>query len=143
MVFGSYLPKNASVVRAACVVAAADTLVALSAAVIVYSLVLQQGMAGQQRRSRPSVQNPTHCFLPQIPGGAMVGSIFFFILLLAAISSAMSLLEPLICYMSENYKLTRRQISLSVGFIIWLLGIPTIYSFTDNFSPFSDVVNLV
>ncbi len=137
MVFGSYLPKNASVVRAACVVAAADTLVALSAAVIVYSLVLQQGMSvsnagpGLVFKTLPIV-------FAQIPGGAMVGSIFFFILLLAAISSAMSLLEPLICYMSENYKLTRRQISLSVGFIIWLLGIPTIYSFTDNFSPFSD-----
>ena len=137
MVFGSYLPKNSSVARAACVVAAADTFVALSAAVIVYSLVLQQGMSvsnagpGLVFKTLPIV-------FAQIPGGAMVGSIFFFILLLAAISSAMSLLEPLICYMSENYNLTRRKVALSVGFIIWLLGIPTIYSFTDNFSPFSE-----
>ena len=133
MVFGSYLPRGSSVTRAACVIALADTLIALAAAVIVFSLVLQQGMdiagggPGLVFKTLPLV-------FAQIPGGPMIGSIFFFVLLLAAISSAMSLFEPVICYFSERLSIKRSQVALTLGFFVWLLGIPTILSFTQGFS---------
>ena len=137
MVFGSYLPKGSSVVRSAFIIGLTDTFVALSAAFIVFCLVFE--MSDSLTAAGPGLVFKT---LPivfmQIPAGEIIGGIFFFALLLAAISSAMSLLEPLICFLTENTRFSRRIVALSVGLLIWLLGIPTILSFTDGFGLFGD-----
>ncbi len=59
--------------------------------------------------------------LPQVfaemPGGRFVGSLFFFLLFLAAITSSLSMLQPAIALLEEGLGLTRKASVALLGFI--------------------------
>ena len=57
-----------------------------------------------------------------MPLGQLFGGAFFFLLSLAALTSAISLLEPLIAYMIEEHNWTRQRASLIIGGLIFLVG---------------------
>lgn len=57
-----------------------------------------------------------------MPLGQLFGGAFFFLLFLAALTSAISLLEPLIAYMIEEHNWTRQRASLIIGGLIFLVG---------------------
>ena len=47
----------------------------------------------------------------------------------AAITSAISLTEPALAYLVEEYNAKRSRVAISLGVICWLLGIGTVLSF--------------
>ena len=62
-------------------------------------------------------------------GGMLFGSLFFLLLLVAAWTSSISLIEPAVTMMVENLSMTRRQAAYWSGFCTWLLGLGTAFSF--------------
>ena len=61
---------------------------------------------------------------------ALLFSIIFFVLItIAALSSAISLLEPFTAWMEELLKIKRKIIVIFIGLFVWLLGIGSIFSF--------------
>ena len=58
-----------------------------------------------------------------MPAGKLFGAAFFFLLFLAALTSAISLLEPIIAYMIEEHQWDRRRASITIGSIIFVVGI--------------------
>jgi NSS family neurotransmitter:Na+ symporter len=64
----------------------------------------------------------------QIPGGSILGVIFFVVLFFAALSSSISLLEAPVVYVVDNYDYNRRTVALVLGAIIFVVGIPTAFS---------------
>jgi NSS family neurotransmitter:Na+ symporter len=129
MVYGSYLPSRVSIAKAALVVALMDTLVALLAGVTIFAIVFANGL--------PVAAGPGLIFqtLPiafgQMPGGLFFGTLFFVLLVLAAWTSAISLVEPAVAWLVENRALLRVRAAVVVGVIAWLLGIATVMSFSD------------
>ncbi len=127
MVYGSYLSKNTSIFKVSIWIAIADTAVALLAGMAIFPLVFANGLT-------PSV-GPGLIFetLPiafgHMAGGALFGGLFFLLLVFAAWSSAISIVEPLISWLVENKKISRRRASVTAGFGIWLLGLLTVFSF--------------
>jgi NSS family neurotransmitter:Na+ symporter len=80
-------------------------------------------------------QGPQLAFivLPSIfigmPGGAVVGTLFFILLAFAALSSAIAGLDPAGAWLMERFRL-RRAVAISiVAFAAWLVGIATVLSF--------------
>ena len=127
MVYGSYLPKQVSIIKTSIIVASLDTLVALLAGLAIFPLVFANQLAPG---ADPGLIFQT---LPlafgHMPMGTVLGTIFFVMLLFAAFTSAISLLEPSVAWLHERSRLSRPVTACICGFSIWLLGLATVFSF--------------
>ncbi len=127
MVYGSYMPKGTSIAGAALTITFLDTLVALLAGLAIFPIVFANGMAPD---SGPGLVFKT---LPlafgAMPFGSLFGTLFFLLLVFAAWSSAISLIEPAVAWLVENRGMSRIRGSLWVGLLVWFLGLGTIFSF--------------
>jgi NSS family neurotransmitter:Na+ symporter len=127
MVYGSYLPAGTSIARASIAVSVMDTLVALLAGMAIFPIVFANGL---EPGAGPGLIFQT---LPLAFGhmeyGAFFGMLFFVLLVFAAWSSAISLIEPAVAWLVENRGLRRVKASVIAGFITWLFGLLTVFSF--------------
>jgi len=127
MVYGSYLPKKTSILKVSIAIAIADTAIALLAGMAIFPLVFANGLS---TAAGPGLIFET---LPiafgHMAGGSLFGGLFFLLLVFAAWSSAISLIEPAIAWLVENKQISRRRASVTAGFAAWLLGLLTVFSF--------------
>ncbi len=127
MVYGSYLPKDVSIAKASILIACADTLVALLAGIIIFPLVFTYNLHPD---SGPGLIFQT---LPiafgSMTGGWLFGILFFVMLVFAALTSSISLIEPAVAWLVESKGLTRQKACIWSGLAAWLLGFGTIFSF--------------
>ena len=54
---------------------------------------------------------------------------FFVLVTFAALTSAISLTEPALAYLVEEYNAKRKRVAISLGVICWILGLGTVFSF--------------
>ncbi len=127
LVYGSYLPSETSIPKTCVIVAFIDTIVAIIAGIVIFPIVISNGLEMDQG---PGLvfQTLTIAF-GVMPGGQLVGTLFFALLIFAAWTSSISLIEPMVIWMIEKYNVTRLKSSLIAGSLSWLLGIGTIFSF--------------
>ncbi|NOQ90846.1 MAG: sodium-dependent transporter [Gammaproteobacteria bacterium] len=127
MVYGSYLSREHSIVQASILIALADTVVALLAGMAIFPIVFANGL---EPGAGPGLIFQT---LPiafgHMPGGTMVGVIFFTLLVFAAWTSAISLIEPAVAYLVENRGMNRIYASVWIGGFTWFVGLGTVFSF--------------
>jgi neurotransmitter:Na+ symporter, NSS family len=130
MAYGAYMPSNQSVGQTVMLVALLDTLVALVAGVAIFALVF--ATPGISPSSGPGLMFVT---LPvafgNMDAGLIVGSIFFVMVMLAAWTSTISLLEPGVAYLNERFGLHRILASITLGVIAWLMGLGSVLSFNE------------
>jgi NSS family neurotransmitter:Na+ symporter len=137
MVYGSYLPASASIAKVSIAVSVMDTLVAILAGLAIFPIVFANGL---EPGAGPGLIFQT---LPIAFGhmeyGAFFGMLFFVLLVFAAWSSAISLIEPAVAWLVENKGLNRVQASVVAGFVTWLFGLMTVFSFNlwSEFKPLS------
>jgi NSS family neurotransmitter:Na+ symporter len=135
MVYGSYLPDNASIAKTSMAVCLMDTLVALLAGMAIFPIVFANGL---EPAAGPGLIFQT---LPiafgHMDGGAFFGMLFFILLVFAAWTSAISLLEPAVAWMVENLGMSRLYASVLAGLATWLAGLLTVFSFNiwSGFTP--------
>ena len=131
MIYGSYMTDDASITKTSFTVAIADTLVALMAGMAIFPIVFANGL---EPGAGPGLIFKT---LPlafgQMPGGVFFGMLFFILVVFAAWSSSISLIEPLVAWLVENHGISRVNASVFSGGFAWLLGIATIFSFTKTY----------
>jgi len=127
MVYGSYLPSNASIAKTSIAVSLMDTLVALLAGLAIFPIVFANGL---EPGAGPGLIFQT---LPIAFGhmqyGAFFGMLFFVLLVFAAWSSSISLIEPAVAWLVENKGMTRIFASVVAGLVTWLFGLLTVLSF--------------
>ena len=63
-----------------------------------------------------------------MPGGTVIAILFFLLLVFAALTSSISLLEVVVAYYCDEKKWERKKATLVMGFIIFLLGVPSALS---------------
>lgn len=129
MVYGSYLSKEYSIPRAGLWIAGIDTLVALTAGLVIFSVVFANHL---EVGSGPGLLFQT---LPvafgKMSGGWFFGSLFFALVVLAALSSAISLIEPAVSWFEQNWGVGRLKATVILGLVTWLLGLGTVLSFNE------------
>ncbi len=127
MVYGSYLPKEVSVSQTALFIAGADTIVALMAGIAIFPIVFANGL---EPGSGPGLIFQT---LPiafgNMTAGWLFGVMFFVLLVFAALSSSISLIEPAVAWLVENKNMSRVKASVIAGVVTWLVGIVVAFSF--------------
>nr|WP_324259815.1 sodium-dependent transporter [Cellvibrio fontiphilus] len=130
MAYGAYMPSTQSVGQTVLTVALLDTLIALIAGVAIFAFVF--ATPGISAGSGPGLMFVT---LPvafgNMSAGVVVGSIFFAMVVLAAWTSTISLLEPGVAYLNERFGLHRVLSSILLGAIAWTLGLGSLLSFND------------
>lgn len=127
MAYGSYLQRNVSVAHASITIAGLDTLVALSAGLAIFPFVFAHGLEPGSGHGLIFISLPIA--FAQIPGGNLVAVLFFLFLTVAALTSAISMLEPIVEYLEQRREWTRRQATVLTGSGIWLLGIVSALAF--------------
>lgn len=128
MVYGSYLAKESSIIEVTSVVAFADTFVAILAGIIIFPMVFTFNLD-------PSSAGPGLIFqtLPLafgvMPYGEIVATLFFVLLFFAAITSSISLIEPAISFLIEQYSFSRAEATVRLSSLTWFIGLGTLLSF--------------
>lgn len=127
MVYGSYLPKKTSILQMTLAISFMDTLVAILAGLAIFPLVFANGLAPG---AGPGLifESLTIAF-GHMPYGAFFGGMFFLLLVFAALSSAIALVEPVVTWLVENFNIKRLNACIWVGVTIWLFGLLTLFSF--------------
>ncbi|WP_420560930.1 sodium-dependent transporter [Tepidicaulis sp.] len=129
MTYGAYLDQSISIPRSAFIIALADTGVALLAGLAIFPLVFTYALAPGAGPGLVFVTVPIA--FGQMDNGVLVGTAFFVLLSVAAITSAISLLEPAVSWAEEKFSGGRRTATLVVGGACWLLGLASVLSFND------------
>ncbi|MCL1479615.1 MAG: sodium-dependent transporter [Marinobacter sp.] len=135
MAYGSYLPKGISIAKTSIAVCVIDTAVALLAGLAIFPIVFANGL---EPGAGPGLIFQT---LPlafgQMPMGSLFGTLFFVLLVFAAWTSGISLLEPIVEWLEEQKSMNRTRSTLAAGFVCWLLGIASILSLNlwSDFAP--------
>ena len=127
MAYGSYLPKNINIAKTAMTIAVLDTGVALLAGLAIFPLVFANGLEPGAGPGLIFVTLPLA--FGQMGGGIIFGAIFFALLLVAAITSAISMLEPVVEWLEEFKGANRVKSAIGGGFAAWFIGIGTVLSF--------------
>lgn len=125
--YGSYLGKEENMIKSGVPVVLMDTLVSIFAAIAVFTIVFSVGM---QPDSGPGLIFHT---LPwafsQITGGYFLAILFFLLVVLAALTSEISAMEPTIAYLVDEKGWTRKSAVFACGLGGFLLGIPSALSY--------------
>ncbi|MGP1352323.1 MAG: sodium-dependent transporter [Parasphingopyxis sp.] len=127
MAYGAHLQKDAPLGSSAVAIAGLDTLVALMAGLAIFPIVFAAGLEPAAGPGLVFVTLPIA--FADIPGGMIVATLFFLFLAVAALSSTISVLEPVVEYIEERTPLTRKGAAVASGGAIWLLGIGCALSF--------------
>ncbi len=127
MAYGAYLPAGTSIARTSLLVALADTAVALLAGLAIFPLVFANGLEPGAGPGLIFVTLPIA--FGQMPLGQVVGVFFFVMLLIAALTSAISLSEPTIAWLTERFRVSRLKAVLLSGAALWLLSLGSVFSF--------------
>ncbi len=135
MAYGSYLGRDVSIGRTAITVGFLDTAVALLAGLAIFPVVFANGL---EAGAGPGLIFQT---LPlafgQMPLGSLFGTLFFILLVFAAWTSGISLLEPVTEWFEEKFSTSRVASAIVVGVACWALGIASILSLNEwsGFAP--------
>ena len=145
LVYGAYLTDNARIGPTVVIITALDVFVAILSGLAIFPLVFTYHLAPA---AGPGLMFET---LPiafaQMGGGFWFGLLFFFLLLFAAWTSSISLVEPLAALLIQRFNFKRWPACICVGITAWALGLLTIFSFNllHSFKPFwhRNIFNLV
>jgi neurotransmitter:Na+ symporter, NSS family len=124
--FGAYIDRGTSLVRTSLVITGSILLVSLLATMLIFPLVFGYGM-------NPA-QGPALVFdvLPRVfvemPGGRLVGTLFFLLLVLAALMPSIGLLEPGVAWLVQRGGWRRSPGVWIVGIGSWVFGIGSVLS---------------
>ena len=125
--YGSYLKETSNTISNAVIITLMDMLVAFVACLMIFPIIFVYGLT-------PSGDGIGILFtaLPlkfaKFSGGQYLSILFYFLVLLAAITSAMSLLEVVITYFQDEFNITRFGAALVSASLIFIAGIPSALS---------------
>jgi len=128
LAYGSYLSKDVSLTRSAFAIAAADTGVAVLAGIAIFPLVFANGLDPGEGPGLVFVTLPIA--FGSMPAGSVFGGVFFLLLVFAALTSSIALLEPMVLWITERFHWSRPRAAWAAGGGAWALGLGTVLSFS-------------
>lgn len=121
--YGSYLSRKESLTRSTMQVTLCDTLVAITAGLVILPAVFAFTLDPSAGPGLVFITLPA--VFAQMPAGTFFAILFFVLLAIAALTSAVSLLEVVVSYFVDERGMQRRTAAIALGFVIFLLGIPS------------------
>lgn len=135
LTYGAYMSKETSILQSAITISFADGFAAILSGLAIFPIVFQYGLSPTEGPGLLFMTLPIA--FSQMPGGSLVGTLFFVLLMFAALSSSISLLESIISRLEEVSTWGRKKIAIVAGILLWVLGFGTVFSFNiwSGFTP--------
>ncbi|MGO4000503.1 MULTISPECIES: sodium-dependent transporter [Pseudomonas] len=127
MIYGAYMPKDSSISGTVVGVALLDTFVSLLAGLALFPIVFAGGLNPSEGPGLMFVSLPFA--FGNVAFGQLMGVVFFVLVAIAAWSSAISLLEPMVAYLVERTRVSRGWVTFWLAFSCWFVGLGTVFSF--------------
>jgi len=125
--YSAYMPRDYSLKMSATVVCIGDTIAALLAGFAIFPIVFASGLDPAEGPGLIFVTLPIA--FGNMAGGHIIGTLFFLLLLFAAYTSTIAMLEAVVSWLEERHPGTRRQMAMLAGFAVWVLGLGSVFSF--------------
>lgn len=125
--YGAYIPDKVSIPKVCGIIAFADTAVALMMGLIIFPLVFSYGLQAGEGPGLVFVTLPIA--FGQMPFGVVFGSLFFLLMAIAALTSAIGMLEPAVSWLVEQKGFRRVPVTVITGISIWIFGLGALFSF--------------
>jgi len=132
-IFGSYISKDRSLTGEAITIMSLDTLVALMSGLIIFPacFTYNNGVTADASTVGASFLFTTlSAIFNAMPGGRIIGALFFVFMIFAAFSTVIAVFENIISFWLELTKFKRRTVSLINIFLMLILSLPCILGFT-------------
>lgn len=106
------------------IVVVTNTFIGVLAGLVVFPVLFANDVS-------PDTSGPSAIFVAMasafanLPGGEILGVVFFGVVLIAALSSAISLLEVTVSYANDNTDVPRVVLAAGAGFALFVLGMPS------------------
>ena len=145
--YGTYLPKRADIPAASLWVALLSIQASLLAGLMVMPAVFAFGVAPDAGPGLVFITLPM--IFAHIPGGSIFAAIFYVCLLVAALTSSVSLLEVVVAFLHNEWRLSRSTATIVSFVLLFFLGSLSALSFGElseftllgrNFFDFFDFV---
>ena len=113
--------------RAVCAYPWPILLVSLLATLTIFPLVFPYGMT--PAAGTELVFDVLATVFAQMPGGRLFGTLFFLLLVLAALTPSVAGLEPLVAWLEQHRRLSRARAAIIAALCVWTLGVGSVLSF--------------
>jgi NSS family neurotransmitter:Na+ symporter len=127
MAYGAYMTPGTSLIRTSLVTTGSILLVSTLATLMVFPLVFAYGMDPAQGTQLVFEVLP-RAFI-EMPGGRVIGTLFFVLLVLAALMPSVALLEPTVAWLTQRRGLSRAGAVGVIAVVAWVLGLGSVFSF--------------
>jgi neurotransmitter:Na+ symporter, NSS family len=124
---GSYVTRGTSLVKTALIISGSILLVSLLATLMIFPLVFHYDM--NPAAGTELVFDVLTTVFAQMPGGRVFGTLFFLLLVFAALTPSMAGLEPLIAWLQQRRGLSRGRAVAVAAAAAWVSGIGSVLSF--------------
>ena len=129
MMFGAYLPANVSIASSAIMIVIADTLVALLAGLVIFPFVFVNGL--DPAGGTGLIFQTLPVAFSQMPGGLLISVLFFLLLSVAAVTSIVGLVEPLVAWLGERFGFARVPATLTIVGASLVIGVVSALSYNE------------
>ncbi|MTZ14279.1 sodium-dependent transporter [Pseudomonas sp. JL972] len=127
LTYGSYIPDGQSIARTTFIVAIADTSVALLAGLAIFPVIFANGMDPSAGPGLIFMSLPLA--FQQMPFGTAFGVLFFAMVSVAALTSAISMIEAVVAYLNEKHGISRARAAASSGAVLIVISLLAMLSF--------------
>ena len=132
-IFGSYISKDRSLTGEALTILSLDTSVALISGLIVFPacFTYNNGVTADASKVGASFLFTTlSSMFNAMPGGRIVGTLFFIFMIFAALSTVIAVFENIMSFWLELTKLSRRKVAIINIILMFVLAVPCVLGFT-------------
>ena len=126
--YAAYMPRDFQLRTSASIICVGDTLAAMLAGFAIFPIVFASNLDPAEGPGLIFKTLPTA--FAGMPGGVVFGTLFFILLIFAAFTSAIGMLEPVVAWLEEKRPGRRRQMALLAGAAVWVVGLGSVFSFS-------------
>ena len=130
-IFGSYIGRERRLLGEAATIVSLDTFIAIMSGIIIFPACFTYN--GGQTADAGSVGasflfTTLSSIFNAMPGGRIIGSLFFLFMIFAAFSTVIAVFENIMSFWLERTKLNRRTIALINIALMLVLSLPAVFS---------------
>jgi len=126
-IFGSYMSKDNTLTTEAIRICSLDTFVAITSGLIIFPACFSYGI--QPNAGPPLIFETLPAVFINMPLGRLVGSLFFLFMTFASFSTVIGVLQNIIAFGEENFKLKKLPCVIINAVALIALSLPAIFGY--------------
>ncbi|MCA9508365.1 MAG: sodium-dependent transporter [Myxococcales bacterium] len=137
--YGSYLPKKVNIFKTAFIVSFSVVAISILISLMIFPMIFSFGFPPEAGESLLFVTMPF--VTEQLPGSMALSTLFFLLLIFAALTSYIGQLEVLVSSFIESFKISRQKAVFISGVGCFIVGIP-VALMTSEYNPYPNFQNI-